>query len=99
MSKNIVITGGGRGIGAAAARLCGSAAGRSRSTTPRNDAAAEATVAAVKAAGGKAFALKGNVADEGDVIALFDAAAKAFGPIDGVVNNAGVRSGERRSPT
>ena len=52
----------------------------------------KATVADVERAGGKAIALKGNVADERDVIALFDAAAKAFGSIDGVVNNAGTLS-------
>ena len=90
MSKNIIITGGGRGIGAAAARLCGQRGWSVAINYAANDAAAEATVAAVKQAGGKAFALKGNVADEGDVIALFDAAAKSFGRIDGVVNNAGV---------
>ena len=57
-----------------------------------NDEAAEATVAAVEAAGGKALAVKGSVTDEADVIALFDRAMDAFGPIDGVVNNAGILS-------
>jgi NAD(P)-dependent dehydrogenase (short-subunit alcohol dehydrogenase family) len=92
MSKNIIITGGGRGIGAAAARLCGERGWSVAINYAANDAAAKATVGDVERAGGKAIALKGHVADERDVIALFDAAAKAFGPIDGVVNNAGTLS-------
>ena len=90
MSKSIIITGGSRGIGAAVARLCGSRGWSVAISYAENGDAAEATVAAVKPAGGKAFAHNGHVADEADVLALFDAAASAFGGIDGVVNNAGV---------
>jgi len=90
MSKTIVITGGSRGIGAAAARLCGRRGWAVAINYLGNDAAAKATAAAVEAAGGKAIVVKGDMAVEADVIALFDAAEKAFGPIDGVVNNAGI---------
>jgi len=44
----------------------------------------------VQAAGGRGFAIKGDVASETDVIAMFDQTETAFGPIDGVVNNAGI---------
>ncbi len=90
MPKSIVITGGSRGIGAAVARV---AAARGWSLTVNyvgNASAAEATVAAVGKAGGKAIAVRGDVTSEGDVVALFDAAVEAFGPVDGVVNNAGI---------
>ena len=90
MSKTIVITGGSRGIGAAAARLAGVRGWSVALNYARNDEAAKASVAAVEAAGGRAIALKGNAGNETDVAMLFDAASKAFGPIDGVVNNAGI---------
>jgi NAD(P)-dependent dehydrogenase (short-subunit alcohol dehydrogenase family) len=90
MSKTIVITGGSRGIGAAAARLAGVRGWSVALNYARNDEAAKASVAAVEAAGGRAIALKGNAGNETDVAMLFDAAIKAFGPIDGVVNNAGI---------
>src|SRR5436305_1694270 len=90
MSKSIIITGGGRGIGAAVAKLCGARGWSVAISYAENAEAAAATAAAVKAAGGKAFIHKGHVAVEAEVVALFDAAASAFGGIDGVVNNAGV---------
>jgi NAD(P)-dependent dehydrogenase (short-subunit alcohol dehydrogenase family) len=52
--------------------------------------AARLLVAEVEAAGGRALAVRGDVAREGDVIDLFDAAETAFGPVAGLVNNAGV---------
>jgi len=89
-SKTIVITGGSRGIGAATALLAGRRGWSVALSYVGNDKAAKESVAAVEAAGGRAIAVKGNAAAEGDVALLFDAAVKAFGPIDGVVNNAGV---------
>jgi NAD(P)-dependent dehydrogenase (short-subunit alcohol dehydrogenase family) len=90
MSKNIVITGGSRGIGAATALLAGKRGWSVALSYIGNDKAAKESVAAVEAAGGRAISVKGNAAAEGDVELLFDAAVKAFGPIDGVVNNAGI---------
>ena len=90
MTKTIVITGGSRGIGAAAARLAGKRGWSVALSYIGNEKAASETVAAVKAAGGKAIAVKCDYAVEGDIVALFDKAVAAFGPIDGVVNNAGI---------
>jgi NAD(P)-dependent dehydrogenase (short-subunit alcohol dehydrogenase family) len=90
MSKTIVITGGSRGIGAASARLAGARGWSVAINYVGNAAAAEETRAAVEAAGGKAIVVKGDVAKEADVAALFDATVDAFGPVDGVVNNAGI---------
>ncbi len=90
MPKTIVITGGSRGIGAATARVAARRGWSIAISYVENAKAAGETVAAVEAAGGKAIAVKGTVADEADVMALFDATADAFGPIHGLVNNAGI---------
>ncbi len=90
MSKTILITGGSRGIGRAAALLAAKRGWSMGINYVGNAKAALETVAAVKAAGGKAISVKGDVASEADVIAMFDATEKAFGKIDGLVNNAGV---------
>lgn len=90
MSKSIVITGGSRGIGAATARLAGKRGWSVAVNYVGNAEAAQATVREAEKAGGKAIAVKGNMSVEADVVALFDAAATAFGQIDGVVNNAGI---------
>jgi NAD(P)-dependent dehydrogenase (short-subunit alcohol dehydrogenase family) len=90
MSKTIVITGGSRGIGAATARLAGKRGWSVALSYIGNEKAAKETVAAVEAAGGKAIAVKCDHVVEGEVVALFDQAVRAFGPIDGVVNNAGI---------
>jgi NAD(P)-dependent dehydrogenase (short-subunit alcohol dehydrogenase family) len=89
MKKTIVITGGSGGIGAASARLSAARGWNIAFNYASNAEGASRTVADIEAAGGKAIAIKGDVAVESDVVALFDAAAKAFGGIDGVVNNAG----------
>ncbi|MBN8996271.1 MAG: SDR family oxidoreductase [Rhizobiales bacterium] len=90
MTRSIVITGGSRGIGAATARLAGKEGWSVTFSYIGNEKAAKETAAAVEAAGGKALAVKSDASVEKDIIALFDAATKAFGPIDGVVNNAGI---------
>lgn len=99
---HILVTGGSRGIGAAVCRLAG-ARGWRVSFSYRDDAEAAArVVAAVEAAGGRAMATQADAADEADTERLFAAAAAAFGPLDGVVANAGIapRSGRfaDRSP-
>jgi NAD(P)-dependent dehydrogenase (short-subunit alcohol dehydrogenase family) len=90
MSKVIIVTGGSRGIGAATARLAGKRGWSVAINYVGNEAAARETARAVEAAGGKAIAVQGDVADDKAVVAMFDAALKAFGRIDGVVNNAGI---------
>ncbi|MEM7212121.1 MAG: SDR family oxidoreductase, partial [Pseudomonadota bacterium] len=54
-----------------------------------NSAAADAVVADVNAAGAQAIAVQGDVANEADVIAMYDA-AETLGPVTAVVNNAGI---------
>ena len=92
MSENlsgqvILVTGAGRGIGGAAARLLASRGAAVGVFDIAADLANE-TANAIKAAGGKALAI---VADAADRRAVFDAAAAlrdAFGPLTGIVNDA-----------
>lgn len=87
---HVLVTGGARGIGAATCRLAGER-GWDVTVNYLNDAvAAEATASAVRDAGGRAIAVRGDVAMEADASALFDAACAAFGPPTGVVANAGI---------
>jgi NAD(P)-dependent dehydrogenase (short-subunit alcohol dehydrogenase family) len=90
MSKVILITGASRGIGRSAALLAGGRGWSVGVNYASNKEAADETVAAVKAAGGKAVAIQGDVRDEAAIIAMFDATEEAFGKLDGVVNNAGI---------
>jgi NAD(P)-dependent dehydrogenase (short-subunit alcohol dehydrogenase family) len=90
MSQTVLITGASRGIGRAAAILAGRRGWSVGVNYVGDRAAADATVAAVAEAGGRAVALQGNVAVEADVIAVFDAAERALGRLSGVVVNAGI---------
>jgi NAD(P)-dependent dehydrogenase (short-subunit alcohol dehydrogenase family) len=88
--KPLLITGGSRGIGRATAILA-AAQGWSVGVNYVGDAAAaEATVQAIRSAGGHAIAVSGDVAVEADVIAMFEAVQSAFGPLQGLVVNAGI---------
>ncbi len=87
---HVLVTGGGRGIGAAVCRL-GGARGWSVGVNWRADrAAAEATAAAVAASGGRVALLQGDVAEPGVIARIFDGSEAAFGPLTGVVVNAGI---------
>lgn len=90
MSKTILVTGASRGIGRAVALLAGARGWSVGVNYAGNREAAEKTVTDVAAAGGKAVAIAGDISREGDVVAMFDAVTAAFGPLDGVVANAGI---------
>lgn len=85
----LVVTGGGRGIGAATA-LMGAKRGYAVVVNyAGNVEAAEKVCAAIHAAGGEAIAVRGDVSQPEDVEHIF-AAADRMGPLSGLVNNAGI---------
>jgi 3-oxoacyl-[acyl-carrier protein] reductase len=83
--KTIVVTGGATGIGQAFALGC-AAQGANLVVADMNSA--DETVAAIQQAGGKAIGVKVDVSNQESLNAMADAALKAFGRIDGLVNNA-----------
>lgn len=96
MSKVMLITGASRGIGAATALLAAQRGYAVAVNYHRNQAAAEAVVAAIHAGGGRAVAIAANVADEIDVQRLFAETELALGPLSALVNNAGVLEQQMR---
>lgn len=88
--KVALVTGGSRDIGRAVCVKLGSEGANVVVNYNSNQADADATVAAVEAAGGKAIAVKADVTKPADVDALVAATSEAFGgKIDILVNNAG----------
>jgi NAD(P)-dependent dehydrogenase (short-subunit alcohol dehydrogenase family) len=84
-----IITGGGRGIGRATALAAAARGFRICIGYASNQAAANEVVAAIEAKNGNAIAVKCDVAEERDILALFEAADK-FGTLGALVNNAGI---------
>jgi NAD(P)-dependent dehydrogenase (short-subunit alcohol dehydrogenase family) len=92
----IIVTGGSRGIGAAVAQ---SAAARGYAVAisyVENRAAAEAVVDGIAKSGGRAIAVKSDVAVEGDILQLFQTVDKELGTLTGLVNNAGILAHQMR---
>jgi len=86
------VTGGSRGIGASIAKALASE-GWPVGVNYRSDTeAADAIVKEITDAGGRAKALKGDVADPATADALFEALEEEFGPVLVLVNNAGTRA-------
>jgi NAD(P)-dependent dehydrogenase (short-subunit alcohol dehydrogenase family) len=86
----LLIAGGSRGIGASTCKLAG-ARGYDVAVNYRSNAkAAGSVVDAVKAAGGKAVAIQGDMVSEETIERVFDTAAKTLGPITHFVHCAGI---------
>lgn len=87
--KTAIVTGAGRDIGAAVATKLASEGANVAINYFSSSEGADATVAAIKAAGGNAFAMQGDLNKEADVKALVAKTIEAFGSVDVLVNNAG----------
>ena len=90
MNRSLLITGGSRGIGAAAAILAAQRGWDVAINYTRDAAAAERVAAQVRAAGRRALVVQADVAEEAQVLAMFAAVDREFGRLGGLVNNAGV---------
>ena len=91
----MIVTGGGRGIGAATARLAARSGWAVAIVYRDRTADADAVLADIAATGGRAIALRADVGDEAAVARVFEA-ADALGPLTALVNNAGVTGGVAR---
>ncbi len=90
MNPVLLVTGGSRGIGAATARLAAARGWDVAVNYARDEAAAQAVAAEVRALGRRAWALQADVADDAQVRALFATLDREAGALDGLVNSAGV---------
>lgn len=86
----IIITGGGRGIGAATARLAARKGYAVCVNYLRDRTAAESVVHEIRSAEGRAIAVAGDVSSEKDVLNLFQESDRSLGQLTALVNNAGV---------
>lgn len=90
MNHTLVITGGGRGIGAKVALAAARSGCRMALGYQKNRPRAEEIVAAVARAGGSAVALPMELADESSIERFFAGVDRDLGPIDGLVNSGGI---------
>lgn len=86
----LLITGGSRGIGAAAAKLAAAQGWAVAVNYVEAKDRAEALVAEIEQSGGRAAAIKADVGDPDRIVPLFDATEKALGKLTGLVNSAGM---------
>ncbi|MET4247212.1 SDR family oxidoreductase [Bradyrhizobium sp. LA6.7] len=92
----MIVTGGGRGIGAAVARLASERGYSVAINFAQNAASASKLVTSIQDAGGNAISIKGDVSREDDVMRMFEEVDLKLGPVGVLVNNAGVTGGFSR---
>ncbi|MBY5760434.1 glucose 1-dehydrogenase [Rhizobium leguminosarum] len=88
--KVAVVTGASKGIGAAIAKALAAEGAQVVVNYASSKAGADAVVASISAAGGKAIAVQGDVSKAAEAQGLVDAAVREFGKLDVLVNNSGV---------
>jgi 3-oxoacyl-[acyl-carrier protein] reductase len=88
--KRALVTGGASGIGRAIAMALAAEGARVALADRAPQEKIEAVAAEIGAAGGEAFSVRADVAEEAEVLALFEAISGRFGGLDILVNNAGI---------
>lgn len=96
MSRVMLITGASRGIGAATARLAARQGYALCLNYHQREDAANQVLEQIRAAGVSAITVKADVADEDQVLAMFDVIDREFGRLDVLVNNAGMLEQQMR---
>lgn len=95
MSKIMLVTGAGRGIGAAIALLAGQSGYQVAVNYQHSKEAAERVVDEIRSGGGQAVAIQGNVGNSDEVTRLFKELDEKLGRLDVLVNNAGILASYR----
>jgi NAD(P)-dependent dehydrogenase (short-subunit alcohol dehydrogenase family) len=90
MNKVLLVTGGSRGIGAATALLAAQSGWAIAVNYTANSLAADEVVRQIRASGEQAMSVQADVADEAQVLRMFEHIDAKFGRLTGLVNNAGV---------
>ncbi|MBD1909332.1 MULTISPECIES: SDR family oxidoreductase [unclassified Leptolyngbya] len=90
MKKVLIVTGAGRGIGAATACLAAQQGYAVCVNYRHSQEAAQRVVETIEKSGGQAIAIAADVASESEVVALFQAVDKQLGTVTALVNNAGI---------
>jgi NAD(P)-dependent dehydrogenase (short-subunit alcohol dehydrogenase family) len=90
MNKVLLVTGGSRGIGAATALLAAEQGWTVAVNYTANSLAADEVVRQIRSQGGKAISVQADVADEAQVLRMFEHIDAKLGRLSGLVNNAGV---------
>ena len=96
MEKSLVVTGASRGIGAATARLAAWQGWQVCVNYNSHADEADKVIAAIRADGGTAIAVKADMASEADIVSMFKRCDAELAPLGGLVNNAGFLGGESR---
>ncbi len=95
-NRTLIVTGAGRGIGAAIARQAGYQ-GWQVCVNYRSQAnEAEAVVKDIERSGSKAIAVQADMSVEADILRMFETVDRELGPITGLVNNAAITGGANR---
>ena len=92
----LIVTGAGRGIGAAVAKLAGERGFRVAVNYARNAQAAADVARHIVSSGGRATVIQADISREEEIVRLFEYAERELGPITGLVNNAGITGGFAR---
>lgn len=90
MNKVLLVTGASRGIGAATALLAAQNGWSVAVNYAANSLAADEVVRLIRASGGQAMAVQADVAEEAQVLRMFEHIDAKLGRLSGLVNNAGV---------